>query len=77
MRFDISLQNFKKLFVDIFSPQIEGKTFRRVFSYNFGYRKKSLSDFLASSSSLKTVNTGKPAQSFKPKVKDSGFLETL
>ena len=32
---------------------------------------------LASSSSLKTVNTGKPTKSFKLKLKDSGFLETL
>ena len=75
MRFDISLQNFKKPLVNIFSPQIE--MFRRVFSYNFGCRKKALSDFLASSSSLKTVNTRKPAKSFKHKLKDSGFLETL
>ena len=51
MRFDISLQSFKKPLVDIFSPQIEKKTFLRVFSYNFGCRKKALSDFLASSSS--------------------------
>ena len=73
----MSLQNFKKLLVDIFSPQIERKTVRRVFSYNFGCRKKALSDFLASSSSLKTVNTRKPAKSFKLKLKDSGFLQTL
>ena len=53
------------------------KTFRKLFSYNFGCRKKALSDFLASSSSLKTVNTRKPAKSFKLKLKDSGFLETL
>ena len=77
MRFDISLQNFKKPLVDIFSLQIERKMFRRVFSYNFGCRKKALSDFLASSSSLKTVNTGKPAKSFKLQLKDLGFLETL
>ena len=29
-------------------------TFRRIFSYKFGCRKKTLSDFLASSSSLRT-----------------------
>ena len=34
------------------------KTFRRIFSYKFGCRKKTLSDFLASRSSpSKTVNT--------------------
>ena len=73
----MSLQNFKKPLVDSLSPQIERKTFRRVFSYDFGCRKKALSDFLTSSSSLKTVNTRKPAKSFKLKLKDSGFLETL
>ena len=46
MRFDLSLQNFKKSLVDIFSPAV-------------GCRKKALSNFLASSSSLKTANTGK------------------
>ena len=57
IRFDISLQNFKRP-SDFFSRQIEKKTFRRIFSYKFGCRKKTLSDFLASrSSSLKTVNT--------------------
>ena len=66
---------FKKHLVDIFSLQIERKTVRRVFSYNFGCRKKALSDFLASSSSLKTVNTRKPAKSFK--LKDSCFFERL
>ena len=63
MRFDISLQNFKKPLVDISSPQIEINKLkvRRVFSYNFGCRKnKALSDFPASSSSFKTVNTRKP-----------------
>ena len=50
MRFDISLQNFKKPLVDILSPQIERKkTFWRVFSYDFGWRKKALSDFLEKS----------------------------
>ena len=58
MRFDISLQNFKKPLVDILSPQIERKN-------------------VPKSSSLKTVNTGKPAKSFKLKLEDSGFLETL
>ena len=51
--------------------------FRRVFSYNFGCRKKALSDFLASSSSLKTVNTRKPAKSFKLKLKDSVFRDAF
>ena len=55
IRFDISLQNFKKP-LDIFSRK---KTFRRIFSYKFGCRKKTLRDFLASSSSLKKANTGK------------------
>ena len=69
MRFDLSLQNFKKSLVDIFSPAV-------------GCRKKALSNFLASSSSLKTANTGKPALKHKLRVyiykhKDSGFLETL
>ena len=32
---------------------------------------------LCSSSSLKTVNTRKPAKSFKLKLKDSGYLEML
>ena len=67
--FDISLQSFKKPSVNVFSLQIDKKTFDRVFSYNFGCRKKALSDFLASSSSLKTVNTRKPAKSFKLKLK--------
>ena len=58
MRFNFNLQNFKKPLVDIFSPEIERK---KRSEESFGYRKKALSDFLASSSSLKTVNTGKPA----------------
>ena len=58
MRFDLSLQNFKKALVDIFSPQIERK---KTLRYYFDCRKKTLSNFLASSSSLKTANTGKPA----------------
>ena len=52
MRFDLSLQNFKKSLVDIFSPAV-------------GCRKKALSNFLDSSSSLKTANTGKPALKHK------------
>ena len=59
MRFDISVQNFKKPLVDITSPKIE-KTFQRIFSYNFGCKKKAQNDFLVASSSLKTTNTGKP-----------------
>ena len=58
MRFDLSLQNFKKALVDIFSLQIERK---KTLRYYFGCRKKALSNFLAWSSSLKTANTGKPA----------------
>ena len=44
------------------------KTFRRVLSYNFGCRKKAWSD--QRSSALKTLNTRKPAKSFKLKLKD-------
>ena len=69
----MSLQNFKKPLVDSLSPQIGRKTFRRVFSYDFGCRKKALSDFLTSSSSLKTVNIGKPAESFKLSLKTQDF----
>ena len=57
IRFDISFQNFKKP-LDIFSGK---KMFRRIFSYKFGCTKKTLSDFLAASSSLKKTNTGRPA----------------
>ena len=57
IRFDISFQNFKKP-LDIFSGK---KMFRRIFSYKFGCRKKTLNDFLAASSSLKKTNTGRPA----------------
>ena len=69
----MSLQNFKKPLVDSLSPQIERKTFRRVFSYDFGCRKKALSYFLTSSSSLKTVNIGKPAKSFQLSLKTQDF----
>ena len=37
------------------------KMFRRIFNYDFGCKKKALSDFLASSSSWKIANNGKPA----------------
>ena len=37
------------------------KTFVHDCSYNFGCKKNALSDFLASSSSWKIANTGKPA----------------
>ena len=77
MRFDISLQSLKKPLFDIFSQQIEIKNVPKSIGYNFGCIKKVLSDFLASSSSLKTVNTGKAAESFNLKLKDAGFLETL
>ena len=80
IRFDISLQNFKKS-SDIFSQRNRMKTFRRIFSYKFGCRKKTLSDFLASrSSSLKTVNTApgsRPNINLIFTLKDSGLLETL
>ena len=69
----MSLQNFKKPLVDSLSPQIGRKTFRRVFSYDFGCRKKALSDFLTSSSSLKTVNIGKPDKGFKLSLKTQDF----
>ena len=77
MRFDISLQSLKKPLFDIFSQQIEIKNVPKSIGYNFGCIKKVFSVFLASSSSLKTVNTRKPAKSFRLKRKDSGFLETL
>ena len=52
---------FKKS-LDIFWRQIHWKkTFRRIFSYDFGCKKKAVSHFLASSSSWKRTNTGKPA----------------
>ena len=37
------------------------KMFRRILSCNFGCKEEALSDFLASRSSWKIVNTGKPA----------------
>ena len=65
MKFDLSLQNFKKSLVDIFSPQIERKK-RCVFI--LAVERKLWAIFLASSK--KNINLG-----FKHK--DSGFLETL
>ena len=59
IRFDISLQNFKKP-LDSFSPQIERKRSKEYLVIILA-GKKALSDFLASSSSLKKANTGKPA----------------
>ena len=56
---DISLQNFKKP-LDIFSPQIERKRSKKHLVIILAV-KKALTDFLASSSSVKKVNTGKPA----------------
>ena len=44
IRFDISLQNFKKP-LDIFFTVNRKKTFRAIFSYTFGCRTKTLSDF--------------------------------
>ena len=76
MRFEISLQNFKKPLVDIFSPQMERK--KRSEEYLIIIlaveRIKALSDFLAWSSSLKTVNTGKPAKSFLRIFRDALIL---
>ena len=61
VRFDISLQNFKRP-SDNFLAVNRKKTFRGIFCYKFGCRKKPLSDFLASrSSSLKEANTRRPA----------------
>ena len=51
IRFDISLQNFKKS-LDIFSPQIEGKRSKEYLVIILVV-KGSFEDFLASSSSLK------------------------
>ena len=57
IRFDISLQNFKSLQIYLLTTNRK-KTIRRIFSYKFGCRKKTLSHFLASRSSpSKTVNT--------------------
>ena len=62
MRFDISLQNFKKPLVDIFSPQIDRKKISEEYLVMIlAVERNSLSDFLALSSSLKTVNSRKPA----------------
>ena len=41
---------------------ISGQIVSEIFSYDFGCRKKALSDFLASSLSWKIANTGKPAE---------------
>ena len=47
---------FKKP-LDIFWPQIQWKKkFRRIFSYDFGFKKKSVGDFLALSSSWKRAS---------------------
>ena len=51
---------FKKP-LDIFWPANSKKRFRRISSYDFGCKQKALNDFLASSSSWKRANTGKPA----------------
>ena len=51
---------FKKP-LGIFLTADSKKSFRRLFSYDFGCKQKALSNFLASSSSLKRANTGKPA----------------
>ena len=51
---------FKKPF-DIFLTANSKKRFRRLFSYDFGCKKKALTDVLASSSSWKIANTERPA----------------
>ena len=51
---------FKKP-LDIFLTADSKKRFRRIFSCDFGREQKALNDFLASSSSWKRANTGKPA----------------
>ena len=50
---------FKKPLRHFLTANIK-KTFQRIFSYDFGCKKKALSDFLASSSSGKIANSGKP-----------------
>ena len=50
---------FKKPLRHFLTANIK-KTFQRIFSYDFGRKKKALSDFLASSSSGKIANSGKP-----------------
>ena len=57
--FFISLQIFKKP-LEIFSPQIEKTRCKEYLVIILGV-KEAFSDFLASSSSLKKANTGKPA----------------
>ena len=44
-----------------FSTTDTKKMFRRILNYDFGCKKKAVSDFLASSSSWKIANNGKPA----------------
>ena len=58
IRFDISLNRKVKSLQIYFLTANRKKTFRRISSYKFGCRKKTLSDFLASRSSpSKRVNT--------------------
>ena len=52
MRFEVIHSN------DLTYNSIRCKRFRRLFSYDFGCKQKALSDFLASSSSWKSANTG-------------------
>ena len=52
----VVVQNLKCLW-----PRLDRKkTFWRIFSYPIGYKKKALSDIVASSSSWKIANTAKP-----------------
>ena len=58
IRFDISLQNFKKPLDIYILTANRKKTFRRIFSHKFCFRKKTLSGFLASSSSFTLTIAG-------------------
>ena len=55
-----SIRFLKKAFRHFLTANSK-KRFRILFSYDFGCKQKALSDFLASSSSWKRANTGKPA----------------
>ena len=66
IRFDISLQNFKKS-LDIFSPQIERKRFKEYLVIILAVKE----------SKLKTRSKLKTLVNLSFKFEDSGFLETL
>ena len=73
IRFDISLQNFKKS-LEILSPQIETKRFKEylviILAVKEDFEQFSCLEFIFEKSKYR-----KPA--FKLKLEDSGFLETL